>query len=92
MYLAAPLCFYSLKDVTLNKKKILRYLGETTKAHKDRDYTTEEISALLGCADVRLRSIILILASCGSRIGAMPQLKVSNLTPIPDYDLYRVTL
>jgi hypothetical protein len=66
-YLASPLCFYSINDVTLNKKTILRYLGETTRAHKDRAYTTEEISKLLSSSDLRLRSIVLLLASAGLR-------------------------
>jgi integrase len=92
LYLASPLSFYSLNDVTLNKKKIQRYLGETTRAHKDRAYTTEEIAAILGCADARLRSIVLLLGSCGCRVGALPQLKVSNLVPIPDYNIYQVTI
>lgn len=74
----------------MNKKKILRYLGESTRAHKDRAYTTEEIAALLDCADLRLRSIILILSSCGCRVGAIPQLKISNLALIHAYDLYQI--
>lgn len=40
-YLLAPIfTFYQLNDVTLNKKKVFRYLGEYKRVVKDKAYTT----------------------------------------------------
>lgn len=46
---------------------------------KDRAYTHEEIHTLLDIADERFRTIILILASTGIRIGALSLLKLKHL-------------
>jgi hypothetical protein len=35
--------------------------------------------------------IILLLASTGCRVGALPSLTLRNLTKIPDYGLYKIT-
>jgi hypothetical protein len=36
------------------QKESLRYLGEATRAHRDRAYTTEEIHKLVEGSDLRL--------------------------------------
>jgi integrase len=81
-----------MNDVTLNKKKLYRYLGEQTRAHKDRAYTAEEIAKILQSCDLRLKAIVLLMASSGIHVGALQPMKLSHLLPIPDYDLYRVTI
>jgi integrase len=92
-YLVAPIfTFYQLNDVLLNKKKVFRYLGEFKRVVKDKAYTTEQIRQALQNADQRMRMIILLLASTGCRIGALPALALGNLTKIPDYGLYKITL
>lgn len=74
-YLVAPIfTFYQLNDVTLNKKKVFRYLGEYKRVVKDKAYTTDQIRQALQNADQRMRMIILLLASTGCRIGALPSL------------------
>ena len=46
-YLLAPIfTFYQLNDVTLNKKKVFRYLGEYRRVVKDKAYTLEQIRQL----------------------------------------------
>jgi integrase len=88
-YLVAPVfTFYQLNDVILNKKKVFRYLGEYKRVLKDKAYTFEQIRQALQNADQRMRMIILLLASTGCRIGALPPLTLENLTKIPDYGLY----
>ena len=47
---------------------------------KDRVYATEEIQQLLVKADERTRVVVLLLASTGMRIGAIPGLKLEHLT------------
>lgn len=91
-FLVAPIfTFYQLNDITLNRKKVSRYLGEYKRVAKDGAYTTEQIQTALQNADARMRMIILILSSTGCRVGALPALILGNLTKIPDYGLYKVT-
>jgi integrase len=58
---------------------------------KDRAYTTEEIRQLLAKADERIRVVVLLLASTGMRIGAIPDLKMKHLTKVEDHSLYQIT-
>jgi integrase len=90
--LAALKKFYDMNDVLLNWKKISQYLGQDTKRFKDRAYTTEEIQQLLTKADERMRVVILLLASTGMRIGAVPDLKIRHLTKIESYKLYQIVV
>jgi integrase len=82
--------FYSLNDVLINKKKVNRYLGEYKKVVKDKTYSTEQIQQALQNTDQRMRMIILIMTSTGCRIGALPSVKLGDLTKLPNYDLYRI--
>jgi integrase len=54
-------------------------MPERRRVKKDRAYTHEEISKILEIADERMRAVILLLASSGLRIGAIPNLLVDNL-------------
>jgi integrase len=78
-YTAAALAFYKINDVILNVTKIGKFMPEQNRVRKDRAYTHEEISKLLEIADERMRVIILLLASSGIRVGAIPSLKMGNL-------------
>jgi hypothetical protein len=63
-FLVAPVfTFYQLNDVLINRKRVMRYLGEYRKVVKDKAYTTEQIQTALQNADQRMRCIILLLAS-----------------------------
>jgi integrase len=75
-YTAAALAFYRINDVILNVTKIGKFMPEQKRVRKDRAYTHEEISKLLEIAD---DIIILLLASSGIRVGAIPSLKIGNL-------------
>ena len=78
-YITAIISYYRINDVILNTKKITTFMPERRRAKKDRAYTHEEISKLLEVADERMRAVILLLASTGIRIGAIPSLKLRNL-------------
>ena len=92
-YLSAIIFFYAMNDVSnLNQRKIKQYLPEKKKQHDDRAYTREEISQLLQFCDERERALVLLLASSGMRIGAVPDLKIKHLLKIPQYGLYQVTV
>jgi integrase len=89
-YLAAIMTYYDLNEVILNKKKIYRYLGEEEKPIENRSYTRDEIAKMLDVCDERVKALILLLSSAGVRIRAIVDLKLEDLTTIPNFDLYRV--
>lgn len=72
--------FYEMNDVILNWKKLSQYLGEYQRTNKDRAYNHDEIKTLVDRADVRMKAILLLLATTGIRIGAIPELKIRHLT------------
>ncbi len=78
-YVTTILAFYKINDIILNTAKITKFMPEQRKVKKDRSYTHEEISKMLEISDERTRVIILLLASTGIRIGAIPILKIGNL-------------
>ena len=62
---------------------------------EDRPYTRSEIQTMLKTAnDIRSKIIILLISSSGMRSGAIPLLKIRNLTKIekPDYSLYQINV
>lgn len=81
-YVSAICKFYKVSDVILNTDKINQYLPEFRKSKKDRAYTHEEIHRLLDIADERMRAIVLLLASTGMRVGAIPDLRLRNTEKI----------
>lgn len=71
--------YYQINGITLNVKLIDRMLPEQRKVKTDRAYSHSEISKLLEIADERSRVIILLMASSGIRIGAVPFIKLKDL-------------
>ena len=84
--------FFEMNDVILNKKKVSRFLPEDVCDHTDRAYTHEEIQQMLQRCDQRSRVIILLMASTGMRIGAIPALQIGNLEKIAEHSLYKITV
>jgi integrase len=78
-YVSMILAFYKINDIVLNTAKISKFMPEQRKVKKDRSYTHEEISKMLEICDERTRVIVLLLASTGMRIGAIPSLKIGNV-------------
>ena len=60
-YIVPVKSFYAINDVTLNVKKIAKFMPENRKVKTDRSYEHEEISKLLQIADERMRVVILVL-------------------------------
>ena len=92
LYLSPIIHFYAMNDITLNRKKIGRYVPVNIRKHNDRTYTREEVTRLLEFCDLRDRSIVLLFASTGMRIGAIPDLRLEHLTKIENYSLYQITV
>jgi integrase len=84
--------FYDMNDVIINRKKIGMYIGEYVKKQKDKAYTAEQVQKILEFCDERLKALILLLTSTGMRIGAIPDLKLSQIQKIKEYDLYRISV
>ena len=91
MYLASVKAFYKINDIVLNDSKISKFLPEQKRVRKDRAYDYNEISKLLEIADERMRVVILLLASTGIRIGAVPDLRLRNLEKINNH-CYKITV
>jgi site-specific recombinase XerC len=82
--------FYDMNDVSLNKKKIKMFKGEYTRKVVDRAYTHEEISKMLDVSDLRTKTIVLLMASSGIRIGSLPDIRIRNLEKVNN--IYKVTV
>lgn len=92
MYVASIVHFYAMNDVTLNRKKIGKYFPPPARKQKDRAYTREEIARLLYFCDTRSKAMVLLFASTGMRIGAVPDLRLGHLQRIEKYSLYQFTV
>jgi integrase len=71
--------FFEINDVLINKKKIQRFKGDNISKYEYRSYTTEEINNLLSVCDDRGKAAVLLMASTGLRVGALPDLKIKHL-------------
>ncbi len=74
--------FCEMNDIVLNWKKIYKLLPGQEQKSVDRAYSKDEIAKLLEFSDVRSKIIILIQASAGCRVGALPDLKMKHLSPV----------
>jgi integrase len=82
--------FYSMNDVILNKKKIKMFKGGYSRKVIDRPYTRQEISKILQVSDLRMKSIISLMACTGIRIGAVPSIQIKNLQKVSE--IYKLTV
>lgn len=89
---ASVFSFYEMNDIDLRKRKIKKYIGELKKIHKREAYTHQQIAMLLNVAQIRLKAIILLLASTGMRIGALSPLKLKHITKIQEYGIYQLII
>jgi integrase len=81
--MAAIFHWADMNDLLLARKKISKLCIPAEEDDKeDRAYTRKEIGRLIKESDVRFRTIFLLLASTGMRIGAVNQLNIGDLTPI----------
>lgn len=88
--LATVYHFYDMNHVVLSKVIISKYKGEFIKVKNDRAYSREEIHKLLEVADLRIKICILLMSSSCLRLGAIPDLRLSNLQKIND--IYKITV
>lgn len=88
--------FYSINRINLDRKYVTKFAPTRRKLHKDNSYTHEQILQLLNSPsiDLKQRVIILLLASTGMRVGALPNMKINALTKIEldSLHLYKITV
>ncbi len=93
--------YYVNSDYEFKWKLIKSYLGDdddgdnndSNNNEEDRPYTKKEIQTMLKTAtDIRVKIIILLISSSGIRMGAVPLLKLRNLTKIEKYNLYQINV
>lgn len=88
--IAALRHFYIMNRINLNWPLVYKYLGERITI-EDRPYTDKEIKKIIDVIekdDYRNLSIIYLLESSGMRIGALPFLRLKDLTWIPSHSTF----
>ena len=78
-----------MNDIRINERKIDKFLGERTCKIKYRTYTHEVIKKLIDAADIRVKIILLLMASTGMRV-AISNIQLKHLEEIEG--LYKVTV
>ena len=89
-YVASVAHFYEMNDVLLNWKKLKKFKGKYRIMIEDKPYSRDQIKILLDYAQLRDKCIVLLMSSAGLRRGALPMLKIQDLTPIDSYQLYKI--
>jgi len=70
------------KDITLEdstKRAVLKLVTNTRALTQDRIPTQNEFKKILSYSDLKLKSLLLILASSGMRIGELTQIKIADV-------------
>ena len=87
--LAAIKHFCEMNDIILNWKKINKFaMNSDIPKLQNRAYTHEEVKQVVDYCDHRIRTMFLVLASTGIRIGAMRHMKIKDL--VDKGDVYKV--
>lgn len=86
-----------MNDLLFNWRKISKFAtvsdSEQEARKRDRAYSHEEIGRMLERATLRMKAMILLLASTGMRLGALPPLKLRNMIRLADReDVYQITI
>jgi integrase len=90
--IAAISHFYEMNDVVINWRKLKKFKGRHRNIIEDRPYTRDEIKKLVDVAPLRDKAIILLMASSGMRKGAIPYLRMRDITKIDKYQLYKINV
>ncbi len=90
--LSAIYSFLELNDITLNRKKLKKFVGESMKTIKDEAYTHQDLLKMFEFSSFRTRLIIAIFTSTGIRKGALTELRLRHLKKIPQYNLYQFAI
>jgi len=81
-YLAAIEAFFVQNDITLNFKKVKRWIPKYEKLTGETPYSNEDIKKMLAIANIRWKAVIHFFASTGARPEALFELKKKHLQTI----------
>jgi len=81
---------YDLEGV--NWEKVWKYTSESFTPHNDVPYSREAIVKMLQKTSTRTRAIILLMASSGVRVGALPELKRRDLQEMPGFSGFKIVV
>ena len=84
--------FFEMNDVLVNRHKVSKFIPLDENNTEDRAYTHEEIQKVLAVSDERLKVVVLLMASTGMRVGALPDIQVGDLTRNDEYNLYKIVV
>ncbi len=73
---------FEMNEILVPWKKYTRLIHRRRTTKKDREYFLDEVRMLLSRASPTLRVVILIMCSCGIRVGAFDYLKVGDIMPV----------
>jgi len=83
IYFAPIELFYVMNDVVINYKKLRKLFPGKVKKGNARGYTREEIQKILESTRTnRNKALVLLFASSGVRLGAIPDIKLKNMSKI----------
>ncbi len=83
IYFAPIELFYVMNDINLNFKKIRKLFPEKIKKGNERGYTQKDIEKILkNTKTKRHKALVLLFASSGVHLGAIPDIRLYHLTKI----------
>ncbi len=83
IYFAPIELFFVMNDKMCNFKKIRKLFPAKVKKGNARGYTREEIQKILeNTTSLRNRALVLLFASSGLRLGAIPDIKIRHISKI----------
>ena len=85
IYYAPIELFFVMNDVTINYKKLRKLFPKKIKKGNARGYTIEEIRKIIkNTKSKRNRALVLLFASSGVRLGAIPDILLKHLSKIDE--------
>jgi integrase len=88
--LAAVVSFLEINDVTVNHKKLKKFMGEHNKTIKDEAYSRADLIKMFEHASFRTRLLIVIYSSTGIRKAALIEIRLRHLRRIDN--VYQFTI
>jgi hypothetical protein len=85
-YVKALKLFCNMNDIIINWKKIGKGLPSEKHNSEDRIPTIDEIHKLLQHPDRRLKPIVCVMISSGTRVGSWDHLRWKDVRPIKDHN------
>ena len=80
--LATVYHFYTINRVRLNKDFIAKFKPSAKRRRQDKAYSIDQIRRMYDTPNERDKVILVLMASVGLRIGALPSITIGDLTKV----------